>query len=112
MEQTPSTLSWTQFIAHPDTDGCEGINLDGFPNAATLWEFWKATNRLRPLTTAKALFPSRPKGYVRVTKDLGHYAANKATAMGLRQEGRIDTALMYERICESIYDRLPGYARW
>jgi hypothetical protein len=29
-----------------------------------------------------------------------------------RELGHIDSALMYERICDQIYDKLPAFARW
>ncbi len=86
-------------------------NLDGV-HQDELWEFWQATNSVRPIVMARRLFPDRPKGYVAVTRDLGNYAANRATAMKCRLEGQIDTALMYESICERIYQRLPDYAKW
>lgn len=92
--------------------GCEGINLDGFANPDDVMLFWSFTNRQRPITFARVLFPSQPKGYVRTTRDLGCYASNKATAMRERLAGRINSALMYEGICERIYDSLPEYARW
>lgn len=92
--------------------GCEGINLDGFENPADLMDFWSFTNSVRPIVLARVLFPSKPTGYVRVTRDLGCYASNKATAMKCRLAGTIESALIYERICEDIYNRLPEWARW
>ena len=61
---------------------------------------------------ARELFPDRPTGYVKAAMQLCYYASNKATAQKLRLEGRIDTALIYESICDTIYDRLPEWARW
>jgi hypothetical protein len=77
-----------------------------------LMAFWSRTNSVRPISFARQLFPERPKGYVGVTRDLGCYASNKATAIELRLDGKIQDALMYEGICDRIYDRLPEYARW
>lgn len=88
------------------------INLDGFTNPKELWEFWKSASGVRPIATARKLFPTRPRGYVRATKDLGNYAVNKATAMRCRLDGGINTALIFEDICDTIYDRLPEYAKW
>lgn len=88
-------------------------NLDAmFPD--DLREFGtRATLRgIRPIALARTLFPDKPKGYVRATRDLGHYAWNKATAMGLRERGEIARALSYEWICDSIYNNLPEFARW
>lgn len=96
----------------PQGYDCEGINLDGFFSPDALWEFWKHAHSVRPIQLARVLFPSRPKGYVNVTRDLGCYASNKATAMQCRLDGKINVALTYEQICESIYARLPEYAQW
>lgn len=76
-----------------------------------LWSFWGRTNSVRPISFARQLFPTCPKGFVRATKDLGHYAGNKAMAMKLRLDGDIQTALMYESICERIYASLPTWAK-
>jgi len=86
-------------------------NLDAMDPKALL-EFWFTTNRVRPIRTARAIFPACPQEYVRATKDLGHYASNKATAMHCRMRGDISTASMYEDICERIYQKLPAFARW
>lgn len=77
-----------------------------------LMAFWLKTNRVRPITEARQYFPDRPTGYVRIFKDLGNYASNKATAMRERSKGHIQAAEIYERICDDIYKRLPVYARW
>lgn len=85
------------------------------PDAMTieeLWQVWQQTNSVRPIRFAREMFPAKPVGYVRATRDLGCYVSNKATAMRCREVGQIETALQYERICDSIYDRLPEYARW
>src|SRR5215469_17618263 len=58
----------------------ENLNLDCSINPDWLWAFWNRTNSVRPISFARQLFPNVPKGYVRATKDLGNYAANKATA--------------------------------
>jgi len=84
-------------------------NLDGYPQD-NLMSFWNVTRHGWDL--ARFLFPSRPERYVTATYDLGHYAANKATAMSCREKGDIPAALVYESICQTIYNRLPGYARW
>jgi hypothetical protein len=66
---------------------------------------------VRPIRAAKELFPEQPKGYVQATRDLRNYAWNKATAMACRLEGKIDTAIAYENICDRIYNELPEYAK-
>lgn len=87
-------------------------NLDGFTtNPDKLMEVWAAIH-FNPIKCARILFPERQKRYVSVTKDLGSYASNKANAMTYRLKGQIQTAISYEQICESIYERLPVWARW
>lgn len=66
---------------------------------------------LRPIRAARELFPDRPKRYVESTVSLRCYADNKATAMECRLRGDIQSALMYEGICDRIYESLPDYAR-
>lgn len=90
--------------------GPDGINMDAIPQD-DLMMIWHGIY-CHPVRMARILFPDRPKGYVRATCDMGHYASNKATAMGCRLRGEINSALTYEGICESIYSRLPEYARW
>lgn len=75
-------------------------------------EFWRETNSVRPRGKAQELFPEEPKGYVKVTKNLGNYASNKATAIFLRTEGNIAGAMAYEDIADRIYNNLPEWAKW
>jgi hypothetical protein len=86
------------------------MNLDGTDKD----ELWDLHNRLQrhPVIEARKLFPDRPRGYVAAARTLRNYAANKATAMGLRAEGKISTAMMYEAICERLYGDLPEFAQW
>jgi hypothetical protein len=67
-------------------------------------------NGLRP-SVAKQWFPDTP-GQFRHTRNIRNYLQNKLTAMHLRIEGRISTAMTYEAICERIYNDLPHNARW
>lgn len=88
------------------------LNLDGFTtDQEKLMDVWAATH-FHPTKSARILFPGRPKGYVRATRDIGHYACNKAVAMRCRKEGNIQTAQNYERVCELTYKSLPQFARW
>ena len=66
---------------------------------------------VRPIRAARELFPEQPKGYVESTRMLRCYAWNKATAVSLRIEGKIESAISYENICDRIYDELPDYAK-
>jgi hypothetical protein len=83
-------------------------NLDAVP-ADELMRFW---NNYQSGRNATSMFPAKPKGYKSATGDLANYASNKATAMQCRIRGEIDTALMYESICDRIYAKLPEYAKW
>lgn len=61
---------------------------------------------------ARLLFDVPPEGALRITKDLAHYAMNNLVAKRLRLNGDVATAQSYERICQSIYEGLPKFARW
>lgn len=67
--------------------------------------------RLHPVKTSRELFPQKFIGCVRATRDIAHYAMNKAVAMELRAAGDIETARSYEAICDRIYAGLPIAAR-
>ena len=58
------------------------------------------------------LFPAKPLGAAAVSKDLAAYAISALDARTERAEGRIEQALIYERICQDIYRKLPGWAKW
>jgi hypothetical protein len=60
----------------------------------------------------KVLFPDGGVGTFKATASLANYASNKATAIRCRLNGDIETALMYEGICDRIYSALPDFARW
>jgi hypothetical protein len=102
----------TRIVPAPASNGYEpgAPNLDAQPRDELL--SFDGYCRGRPVQTAKQLFPDRPAGYVRATRDLGHYAANKAAAMLCRSTGDITGALVYEKICDNIYNKLPAFARW
>jgi hypothetical protein len=74
--------------------------------------WWYTHSGSRARTSGMQLFPERPKGYVAATRALANYAANKSTAMRCRAKGEVQTAIMYEEICERIYKHLPEFARW
>ena len=84
-------------------------------NRDELLDFW-TTYRNASRKQIRALFKltkkDAPKGYTRVANDLANYAINKGVAMSAREDGKISTAEIYERICESIHNSLPDYARW
>lgn len=60
---------------------------------------------------ARLVFPDRATGYVTAAGQLRAFAWNNYTARSCRVEGKIQSALCYERICESIYKALPDFAR-
>lgn len=74
-----------------------------------LMRFWQQHQAGRAF---RAIFPQGGKGAKRAVADLANYASNKATAMQCRLRGEIDTARMYESICDKIYNALPEFARW
>lgn len=86
-------------------------NLDCMDNPNEVWGFWSKVH-FAGRRTAREWFPDRPKGYVRATRDIGNYAANKASAMRCRTVGDILGAQIYELICERIYSQLPNWAKW
>lgn len=75
----------------------------------SLLAFWATHQRGRGY---KEFFPHGGKGSKRVTNDLANYAANKATAMKLRESGEIQRALVYESIAENIYKSFPSVVKW
>lgn len=86
-------------------------NLDAMEHD-DLMSFWQRAIAIRPIKLGRELFPSRPVGYTAATRNLGCYAVNKATAIGLRLRGRIRGALRYEAIADGIYKDLPEWAKW
>jgi hypothetical protein len=83
-------------------------NIDAMEQA-DLMRFW---NRHQRGIDSRAMFPDGGKGTKTATADLANYAANKAAAISCRTSGNIQAALVYEGICERIYERLPVWARW
>lgn len=85
-------------------------NLDGM-SRQELIRFASRYESNRNRAVAKALVGDRP-GYLQLARDLGHYARNKSVAMKERDEGRITSAEIYEKISDDIYRRLPADLRW
>lgn len=73
-----------------------------------LMQFWKMHQKGRG---AKQLFPTGGKNTRRMTSDLANYAANLATSKRTRLNGDIPTAMMYEKIAESIIAPYENKAR-
>ena len=76
-----------------------------------LMGFWLKYSRTSRAQAAE-LIGDRRKGFTVVAKQLANYASNKATAMACRVRGDIRAALVYEQICDSIYNHLPKDVRW
>lgn len=57
-----------------------------------------------PVTMGRELFPDQPEGYVRATKDIGNWAANRATHMTCWKR-------VYREIYNNIEENLPKYAK-
>ena len=84
---------------------------------ARAWVVHLACSKPKELGYAAELFPEPVSGVIGgcpygVAHDLAHYAKMKLSAMEKRAAGDLNTATIYERICERIYSNLPEYARW
>ncbi len=76
-----------------------------------LMAFWKRYAR-PSWKDAETLVGDRRRGFTTISGSLAGYASNKATAMQCRERGDVQAALMYEKICETIYAGLPSDVRW
>ena len=76
-----------------------------------LLDFWFKYSRATR-AEAEELIGDRRRGFTILAKDLAYYASNKGTAVACRLKGDIRAALVYESICDSIYDALPGDLKW
>lgn len=85
-------------------------NLDAM-TADELMSFW-GRYRFGERAACAELIGDKRKGYTLLAGNLGAYAINKATAMACRVRGDIPAALIYEKICDHIYDDLPDDCRW
>ena len=84
-------------------------NLDGWlPD--DLMAFWNFARYSKSL--AAYMFPEQHKGRIIAVKLLANYASNRATSINCRMSGKVHTALMYDHICQTIYNRLPDWAKW
>jgi len=84
------------------------LNLDCM-ESDDLMAFWMKHQRGRGYRT---FFPNGGKGTKTATGDLAAYAANKATAQTCRKRGDIQAAMIYETICDNIYNDLPDFAKF
>jgi hypothetical protein len=86
-------------------------NLDAM-TPEDLWAFWGTFKKGAKRSNCATLIGDKRKGYTTLANDLACYASNKATAIKCRLDGCIDSALIYESICERIYNNLPIDLRW
>jgi len=85
------------------------LNLDAMP-AADLRRVWRL-GAFFPNIIADAWFGKQAGRRVAI-RHLRNYAINKAVAIGLRLDGNTQDALLYERICQDIYEDIPEFAKW
>lgn len=85
-------------------------NLDGMSTEPA--DYFAFHDRHKTGLASKELFPDGGKGTVKATAMLARYASFKGCAMACRLRGDVEVALYYENVCESIYSRLPDFARW
>ena len=81
------------------------LNLDCISNTELLDLYDEFNSHIR--TSAKKYTIT-----VKDAKNLKHYAINKYTAIECRKIGRIETAMIYESICEKIYSKLSDSSKW
>lgn len=86
-------------------------NLDALSHNE-LTAFWVRHQGGRSRKEAEFLVGDRRKGYTIIAAQLANYAINKATAIDCRLRGDTQAALVYEQICDLIYERLPRDVRW
>lgn len=88
-----------------------GVNLDGEDRLDLIAFDQLVTACAR--AAADRLFPDEPiDDAVTAVKRLALYARDKATAMHLRAEGNIESALVIEEALDFAYARLPEFAQW
>jgi hypothetical protein len=84
------------------------INLDGM-SIDELRAFWDKWHR----TTSMRAYEVLPIKHARdAMESLAAYAMDKQLAMRNRLEGKIETALYFERNCELRYNNLPQEVKW
>lgn len=87
----------------------ETPNFDAM-NQDELREFWAKWHR--PTKKQAVEFIGIRKDARRVMQTLANYAINKSCAIGLRLDGEIDRATVYEYSCELCYNSLPADVKW
>lgn len=86
-------------------------NLRNLDDATECAEFIAGYGHLKGARLARSLGLSGP-GSIKAASDLLNYAKMKQRASTERLDGRVSSALDYERMCDAIYVRLPENLRW
>ena len=60
---------------------------------------------------AQSLFPNQPEGRLDVTARIGQWAIHQKVVLESTAEDKPHIALIYNKICHRIWQRLPDYAR-
>lgn len=68
--------------------------------------FWSRYSRPRR-KDAEELIGDRRKGFTTLSGDIAAYACNLAVAKGCREEGKLDSAEIYDYSVKLSFDRLP-----
>lgn len=68
--------------------------------------FWSRYNR-PSRKDAEELIGDRRKGFTVIASGLANYACNLAVARGCREEGKLDSAEIYDYSVKLCFDRLP-----
>ena len=71
------------------------------------WSKWHITTQRKSIKVTGDRADARE-----IMEVMACYAINKSCAIGLRLEGKIETALKYEQDCDLAYGRLPEDVRW
>lgn len=82
------------------------------PNHPSEWRFALFGEDGAPNLDGLSIDPNDLDKAARVLRILSRYATLKAQAMRARSVGMIPQALDLERDLESLYQRLPQWARW
>lgn len=80
------------------------------PDLRAFWAKYHRPNRAEAQALVGEGFT--PREAVKIAEVLACYAINKACAVGLRLEGKVNQAMTYEEACELNYRQLPENLRW
>lgn len=92
-------FSWDNFMPDAEID----------PEALVPWIEYIERNRSQAV--GDKWFPGQ-NGRTIAVANIKQYLHNKLHAMRSRLQGNIQAALEYEGRCDSLYNRLPDYAKW